>query len=153
LNRAFFIILSLVFLLSSAFGYSAPGAEWSYDESSGRGPSVWGTLTPEFHLCGDETQQSPINIIKAAPGGLPDIGFKYGETPLVIENNGHTIEVPYAPNSKINIGGHSYRLVQFHFHTPSEHTLRGQSFPMEAHPVHLRSSGQLGVVGQGKPIP
>jgi carbonic anhydrase len=141
------MILPLVFLLSSAHGYSVPGADWSYDEASGRGPSVWGTLAPEFHLCGDGTQQSPININKAAAGGLPDIGFHYRETPLIIENNGHTIEVPYAPNSKITIGGNSYRLVQFHFHTPSEHSVLGQSFPMEAHLVHMRSSGQLAVVG------
>jgi carbonic anhydrase len=38
-------------------------------------------------------------------------------------------------------------LLQFHFHTPSEHTYEGGArFPMEMHLVHRSSSGQLAVV-------
>jgi carbonic anhydrase len=47
--------------------------------------------------------------------------------------------------------------VQFHFHRPSEHLIRGKSFPMEAHFVHAHASGALAVVGAlmvaGKPNP
>ena len=40
-----------------------------------------------------------------------------------------------------------YKLLQFHFHTPSEHRLRDESFPMEVHFVHKDDDGKLAVVG------
>ena len=33
--------------------------------------------------------------------------------------------------------GTTYRLAQLHFHTPSEHHVRGTFFPMELHLVHV----------------
>ena len=41
----------------------------------------------------------------------------------------------------------TYELKQFHFHTPSEHTLDGMHFPMEMHLVHASESGELAVYG------
>lgn len=41
----------------------------------------------------------------------------------------------------------SQRLLQFHFHSPSEHTVDGQSFPLEVHFVHVNDAGQLSVLG------
>ena len=38
-----------------------------------------------------------------------------------MSNNGHTIQLAAAPGSTLSIGKESYDLVQFHFHTPSEH--------------------------------
>ena len=40
-----------------------------------------------------------------------------------------------------------FDMLQFHFHTPSEHTINGESFPMEMHFVHKSKNGQLGVLG------
>lgn len=34
------------------------------------------------------------------------------------------------------IDGRELELLQFHFHTPSEHAINGRRFPMEAHLVH-----------------
>ena len=52
-------------------------------------------------------------------------------------------------------GDVKYRLVQLHFHRPSEHLIAGKNFPMEAHFVHRADSGALAVVGvlmtTGKP--
>ena len=41
----------------------------------------------------------------------------------------------------ITIDGKEYVLQQFHFHTPSEHSIDGQRFPMEVHFVHLLNNG------------
>lgn len=41
-------------------------------------------------------------------------------------------------NSYIMVDGEKYVLAQFHFHTPSEHTLNAQAAPAEIHFVHLR---------------
>jgi carbonic anhydrase len=41
----------------------------------------------------------------------------------------------------------SYRLVQFHFHAPSEHTVGGRRYPMELHLVHQSAAAELAVLG------
>ena len=40
----------------------------------------------------------------------------------------------------------AYRLLQFHFHAPSEHRVDGVAFPMEMHLVHAAPDGDLAVV-------
>jgi carbonic anhydrase len=47
----------------------------------------------------------------------------------------------------LTFGGGPYRLLQFHFHHPSEHLIGGKSFPMEAHlsMLMLRARSQCSV--------
>ena len=45
------------------------------------------------------------------------------------------------------MGGKRYELLQFHFHTPSEHSVAGRQFAMEVHFVHKSADGELAVVG------
>lgn len=92
-------------------------------------------------------RQSPIDLPAAPSGDLPKLSFHYRPTPLEAENNGHTIEVKVQSDSYLRIGQERYKLVQFHFHTPSEHRLNGQEFPMELHFVHRNALGELAVVG------
>jgi carbonic anhydrase len=67
---------------------------------------------------------------------------------MAIFNNGHTIEVEYHEGSYIIYNEKQYNVLQFHFHQPSEHTINGETFPMEMHIVHQNAeSGQLAVVG------
>lgn len=61
-------------------------------------------------------------------------------------NNGHTVQVNLANAGGIEIDGKPYRLVQFHFHTPSEEHIAGKGFPMVAHFVHQAADGRLAVV-------
>lgn len=55
----------------------------------------------------------------------------------------------------LTLGDVKYKLLQVHFHRPSEHLIGGKNFPMEAHFVHRADSGALAVVGvlmaTGKP--
>lgn len=48
--------------------------------------------------------------------------------------------------STITVDGKTYNLLQFHFHSPSEHTVDGKPADMVAHFVHQAKDGQLGVV-------
>jgi carbonic anhydrase len=118
--------------------------EWGY--SGGEGPSHWGELRPEFAVCKSGHRQSPVNIAGAQSAALPAIQFEYKPSGLHIINNGHTVQIDYAPGSFIRIGDKRYELKQFHFHHPSEETIKGKRFPMELHLVHSDADGNLAVV-------
>lgn len=120
-------------------------AHWSY---AGPGAAEhWGDLKPEYSACKDGREQSPIDISTVTITSLPAIEFNYQPSPLEVVNNGHTVQVNYAPGSYIQVGDKRYDLLQFHFHSPSEHTIGGKEFDLVAHFVHKAEDGQLGVVG------
>lgn len=119
-----------------------------YDDTQSCGPSHWGELADEWKLCKDGQKQTAVDISHAKEGDdLSRIRFAWKPTPLVIKNNGHTLQVNYAPGSTMRVNGETYNLLQFHFHTPSEHTIRGVQSPMEVHFVHVNNDGVLAVIG------
>lgn len=83
--------------------------------------------------------QSPINIVSARTvPGKHKIKFHYRSSKEHVDNLGHTVKVTYDAGSSLEYDGKSYDLVQFHFHTPSEHLLDGVTYPMEMHLVHAQ---------------
>lgn len=119
-------------------------AHWGY---SGKEASKhWGELSDSYATCSKGKNQSPINIQTGVNGNLPALNFRYNTPATEILNNGHTVQVNIATGSQMQIGGKSFDLKQFHFHTPSENEIKSQSFPLEAHFVHADASGNLAVV-------
>lgn len=118
---------------------------WSYGGKTG--PEYWGSLSPDYALCATGKLQSPIDIVDTTAKDLPNISFQYQAVPLEILNNGHCIQVNYAPGSYIELDGERFDLIQFHFHTPSEHRVRARAAAAEMHFVHKSASGGLAVVG------
>jgi carbonic anhydrase len=118
---------------------------WGYEGAGA--PYLWAGLKDEYAVCATGKQQSPIDITAVTVTQLPDIEFNYQASPLAISNNGHTIKVSYAPGSYITVDGKRYDLLQFHFHSPSEHTIGGKAYDMVAHLVHQAADGRLGVIG------
>ncbi|ONI74742.1 hypothetical protein ALI144C_38700 [Actinosynnema sp. ALI-1.44] len=47
----------------------------------------------------------------------------------------------------VTLAGVRYDLIQFHFHTPSEHRFDGQTAPLEMHLVHRDAAQELLVIG------
>ena len=121
-----------------------PEIPWSYENETG--PAHWSELDSRFAACSSGQQQSPINLETAQASDLVNPEFHYEPVPLNLLNNGHTVQVPYAPGSYILIEGDRYDLRQFHFHTPSEHAIEGKSQLGELHLVHQNEAGQLAVV-------
>lgn len=139
-------IIPLV-LAASAYSASVTSssvAHWTYGRHDG--PAEWSALSPEFATCGLGKHQSPIDIRHAKAADLPEIAFNYQQAPLAVIDNGHTIQVNYAPGSWIEVGGARYELVQFHFHKPSEEKINGKAHAMVAHLVHKNADGKLAVV-------
>ncbi|MEO0034148.1 MAG: carbonic anhydrase [Pseudomonadota bacterium] len=122
------------------------GAHWSYEGLSG--PTYWGSLSHDYEACAGGHQQSPIDLRAAVPAQLAPIGITYQSQPLTVVNNGHTLQANLAPGNFILFDGERYNLLQYHFHTPSEHTVGGQPAPMEVHLVHKnQNTGALVVLG------
>lgn len=119
---------------------------WSYEGETG--PQAWGKLKPDFNLCATGKRQSPINIEdgNTLQGPAEPVQFAYAPSNATVVNNGHTIQVDVQGDNSITVRGSSYRLLQFHFHTPSEEQINFKRFPMVVHLVHKNSEGQLAVV-------
>ena len=118
---------------------------WSY--TSGITPPKWGEVAP---TCATGTHQSPIALsatqAKAQSPAEP-LAFAWSRSTGELVDTGHSYQVNLPPGNAITYGGTRYELLQFHFHTPSEHTLNGKPAPMEAHFVHKSADGKLAVVG------
>jgi carbonic anhydrase len=98
------------------------------------------------------TRQSPIDIkvgaVVNAAADQPIVGnFSSSATLDVvntfdasgkIEKEWATLKANVPTGSSVQIGEAKYNLLQFHFHTPSEHTVNGAHTPMEVHFVFLR---------------
>ncbi|PZO40682.1 MAG: carbonate dehydratase [Pseudanabaena frigida] len=137
-------VIGMLLLLSTSVSAAAT-IHWGYGGSEN--PTQWAKLSNDFALCELGRDQSPINIQDAVDGSPAKITFNYNPSPLEVVNNGHTIQVNYAPGSTVNINGDKYSLLQFHFHTPSEHNINEKAAAMELHLVHRNELGQLAVVG------
>jgi len=121
---------------------------WTY--SGHEGPEHWGEISHEFETCKIGKTQSPIDIKsgEAKKGDLKPIEFHYSKmSDPEVTNNGHTIQINYAPGSYAVMNGVKYDLLQFHFHAPSEETINGKHGDLNAHLVHKSAEGKLAVVG------
>lgn len=141
------VSLAAAAVLALAVGASAGAGEvhWSYQGE--QGPTNWGSLSEDFMACAEGRMQSPIDISEPAAGDGGTAAFDYRNRALELVNNGHTIQINIGGDSVATLAGRRYTLLQFHFHSPSEHTVGGRHYDMEAHFVHQDDSGKLAVVG------
>lgn len=135
----------------------AAAARWGYTGADG--PLHWHTLDAANSKCASGTNQSPINVVPELLKPA-DACFEYPNAgDFTVLNNGHTIQLTpleygaatpdYSQSAyKATLDGTDFSLMQFHFHTPSEHVLNGVSYPLEIHFVHTApETGALAVVG------
>lgn len=140
------LLVAGALFLSSAVSFA--GAHWGY---TGKGaPQYWGDLSPEYRLCKEGKNQSPVDIseestVKAC---LYPIEVNYSKGASYVLNNGHTIKVVVkGKENYVLIDGKKFYLKQFHFHAPSEHTVNGEHYPFEAHFVNVDKEGNIAVLG------
>jgi|HubBroStandDraft_5_1064220.scaffolds.fasta_scaffold26430_2 carbonic anhydrase len=118
--------------------------EWDYDNS---GPRKWAALDPGFSICGTGEQQSPVNLHDGLKAQLPKLQLHWKNEKFTIWNNRHTIQLNVRAGNFAEVGPEKFDLIQFHFHTPSEHAIDGKRTAVEAHFVHSQKSGRLAVLG------
>ena len=137
------LLLSMLvaLLILAAGAATAQEPHWGYNCEEGA-PFEWGLLDDDFAACLEGREQSPIVISTSGSTArpLPRLRFEYQSTDLDVENNGHTVEAHLPDGSAagtLRVGSfRTYHLERFHWHTPSEHWIDGEVFPMELHMVH-----------------
>ncbi|WP_323969657.1 carbonic anhydrase [Aeromonas veronii] len=137
--RKFLLACSL--LLCPVVFAAAP--HWEY--SGETGPAHWAKLTPEFGQCAG-SNQSPVDLSGLVEAKLAPLVLHYQAGGNTVVNNGHTVQVGYAPGSTLQLDGTWFELKQFHFHAPSENLIEGKSYPLEGHLVHVSDKGEIAVV-------
>jgi carbonic anhydrase len=123
--------------------------------------SFFGLLLLPFILpfaAASAAMQSPIDITPYNTLYTPSLQpllFQYStSTSISLLNTGSpdheaTIRATVEPGAgELVLGGTTYHLKQFHFHTEAEHRIDGHQAAMELHLVHLSSQGDILVVGQ-----
>jgi carbonic anhydrase len=140
-------LLFATLAVAAASAQAAHTAHWSY--SGATDAAHWAALDEGFKTCKLGHQQSPIDIVTRAaekPAEAKPIAFAYAAGAAEVVNNGHTVQVNLPEGGSVSIGGTEYKLLQFHFHTPSEEKIDGRNYPLVAHLVHRDAEGHLAVV-------
>lgn len=129
-------VLSAVYLSvkTADYDYASQGSNWS---------SISG-----YELCGTSTIQSPIDIVRQSLQHVEtttDISVSYNsQSSLSIKNSsGQTQKVTAADATSwgtLKYDSTNYKLAQYHFHAPSEHTFDGLRYDMELHFVHAEDA-------------
>jgi carbonic anhydrase len=113
------------------------------------GPDRWGEVCEgAYSVCGKGLLQSPIDIDmmtivakKYSPQARPLLNA-YKASDVIFKNTGRGLELEGAMGTlqcgtkASEDGAKMYSAVAVHFHSPSEHTRRGESFPLEIQIVH-----------------
>ncbi|KAF5372324.1 hypothetical protein D9615_009249 [Tricholomella constricta] len=93
----------------------------NYTYAGPTGPLGWAGLNSQYGACSTSDVQSPINL---------DSSINLSPSPPTVKIGGGL------PWGTTTYEGKEYKLEQFHFHTPSEHLIESEYFPMEVHFVH-----------------
>lgn len=127
--------------------------QWSY--SGETSPENWGKLKPEYAMCESGKNQSPINIDEPIKANLKKIRSIQKFPAKSIENTGVGIKLHFKEGNMMVLDNAPYQMKYIELHSPSEHTLHGKDFPLEAQFYHIDSKGGTTIVSvffkEGKP--
>lgn len=157
-----FFILSALILVARASEPVAGGPTecvvkgvdgvYGYDPTSDHGPDAWGDI-PDHHYetCKTGDIQSPIDFPtevkygRLADGPKPDIVA--ANMTWSAGNSNWALSCADDEGCGVTMfAGKAFKLVNTHFHSPSEHTLAGRQYPLEAHMVHQADDGSYAVI-------
>jgi carbonic anhydrase len=128
---------------ASAEARRKPSLAWTYEGATG--PEYWGELHPDYARCASGQRQSPIDLRNTFAVDLEPIRFLYEASPFRVADTAHHLQLTVYGGS-LQVFGKSYRLSDIRFHNPSEFSIAGRFFDMEAQFVHRADDGKLAIV-------
>jgi len=134
-----------------------------WDYSAEHGPEHWASISPDYALCGSGKLQSPINLRTTISSKyelgttLKNISMSnFQDVSSLVKNsfsnlvtvvhNGHTVQTS-GVRGFFQYDSTWFELLQFHFHTPSEHQLDDVLQAAEIHFVHKSQTNGYLVFG------
>jgi carbonic anhydrase len=132
------------------------GHDWNWEGATG--PNFWGTLGVGDEDCVGTYEQSPIDIPATMSGyagtssSSDPIKAMLSSAPnkfIVTQSHGAPKFSCKAEGTcgTLTHNGKAFKLLQVHFHSPSEHTVDGKHYPLCAHLVHVGFGGEVAVLG------
>lgn len=97
-------------------------------------------------LCEKGTMQSPIDIQNSNIQRNDKVHLQLNYNPSLFQINQSLRATSLSKNNSAHLKDETYQLMNFHFHTPSEHTINGKAYKMELHLVHENREGDKLVV-------
>ena len=136
-----------VAFLAGAAALAAPGSapDWVYGD--GELPEKWSITNEAYTACDGGSMQSPIDLSLANARGEIKLATSYGAADGKVFTGPGKVQVDVGPGMGMISGERLYNLLQMHFHTPAEHVLHGERYPLVVHLVHGSSDGEFAVLG------
>ena len=121
----------------------ATNVAWSYE---GQGaPESWSKLKTENAICASGHRQSPIDVRDGIAVDLEPIQFSYSPASFRVVDGGRNLQVAVYGGA-FSMLGKNYELTRVQFHRPSEITIAGKSFAMDAQLMHKSVDGKQAIV-------
>lgn len=116
---------------------------WSYEGEGG--PENWSRLKSGYATCAAGRRQSPIDLRETIAVDLEPIQFAYRPVPFRVVDGGYNLQVDVR-GAGFSLLGKNYELTRIAFHRPSEISVGGKTFAMEAQLLHQGDDGRLAIV-------
>lgn len=122
----------------------SPQSPWAYQGKEG--PASWGKLSPDYAACDAGRNQSPINVEQTVHAALKELKTLQKFPAKEIMNQGNALAVRFKDGNMMVLDGTPFQMKQLQFHAPSEHTVKGKFYPLEAQFMHANSKGEQSVI-------
>lgn len=134
---------------AAAIALASPAIAQDWRFGDGVTDERWSLVNSDYALCDAGLNQSPIDLGTPNARGDVELETMFGAASGTMALGEQKVQVDFAPGQGhgMNSGGTAFNLIQVHFHTPSEHAIAGERFPLVAHFVHATADGRLGVLG------
>lgn len=120
---------------ASKTGPAKASAEWSYEGKTG--PDQWGKLDTQFSTCDSGLNQSPAPLDSTIHAALKPIRSIQKFTAKDIQRLPHGIRVNFKEGNMMVLDKSAFQLKYMDVHTPSEHQINGQPYPLELQLFHV----------------
>lgn len=117
---------------------------WAYQGKEG--PAGWGKLSSDYATCDVGRNQSPINIEQTIHAALKELKTLQKFPAKEMVNQGHTLVVRFKDGNMMVLDGTPFQMKQLQFHTPSEHAIKGKSYPLEVQFMHANAKGEQSMI-------
>ncbi len=124
---------------------SAAGGRAGWTYAGNRGPEIWGKLDSSYAVCAGGRRQSPIDLRDGIPVDLDPIQFFYTPSAFRVTDAVRQLQLTVYGGGMMLLGK-QYQLSRVEFHAPSEYTVAGKAYAMEAQLIHSGADGKTAIV-------